>query len=268
MDRRNVSKHHDQGQGSRGDGTPRQAWHPSNVTQENTTKESASLATAADRVPVRVWDWPVRVAHWAIFALVVVSVATGLVGGNAMEWHLRSGFGILALVLFRILWGFLGSHHARFASFVRGPAAVIAYARSLLKPPPVAYTGHNPLGGWYVVLLLAALLAQAATGLFANDDIATEGPLAKRISDDLSDRFTSLHVIGAWVVVGLASVHIGAAFFYLVAFKENLIRPMVTGVKLVPRRIGEVATRPVTSARAVALLGICTYAVWVLFTET
>lgn len=265
MDRNDVWKHDDRGQGSRGDGTPRRAWHPSNVTQEKTTKASASLATAADRVPVRVWDWPVRVVHWAIVALVVVSVTTGLVGGNAMEWHLRSGFAILALVLFRILWGFLGSHHARFASFVRGPAAVIAYARSLLQPPPAVHTGHNPLGGWFVVLLLTALLTQAATGLFANDDIAAEGPLAKRISDDLSDRFTSLHVIGAWVVVGLASVHIGAAFFYLVVFKENLILPMVTGVKRVPQRIVEVATRPLTSARAVALLGICTYAVWMLF---
>ena len=111
-------------------------------------------------------------------------------------------------------------------------------------------------------------MAQAATGLFANDDIATEGPLAKRISDDLSDRFTSLHVIGAWVVVGLVSVHVGAAFFYLVAFKENLIRPMVTGVKLVPRRVADAATRPVTGARALALLAICAYAVWALVTES
>jgi cytochrome b len=241
---------------------------PANVTHENTPKEPASLATAADRVAVRVWDWPVRVVHWAVFALVVVSVATGLVGGNAMEWHLRSGFGILALVLFRILWGFLGSHHARFSSFVRGPAAVIAYARSLLKPPPAAYTGHNPLGGWVVVLLLAVLLAQAATGLFANDDVAAEGPLAKRISDDLSDWFTALHVIGAWVVVGLASVHVGAALFYLAVFKENLIRPMVTGVKLVPRRVVDAATRPVKGARALALLTLCAYAVWALVTES
>ncbi len=241
---------------------------PADVTHENTTKEPASLAIAADRVPVRVWDWPVRVVHWAVFALVVVSVATGLVGGNAMEWHLRSGFGILLLVLFRILWGFLGSHHARFSSFVRGPAAVIAYARSLLQPPPAVHTGHNPLGGWFVVLLLTALLTQAATGLFANDDIAAEGPLAKRISDDLSDRFTALHVVGAWVVVGLASVHVGAAFFYLAVFKENLIQPMVTGVKLVPRRVVDAATRPVKGARALALLAICAYAVWVLVTES
>jgi cytochrome b len=224
-------------------------------------------APAEDRVPIRVWDWPVRVVHWAIFALVVTSIATGLIGGNAMEWHLRSGFAILALALFRVLWGFAGSRHARFASFVRGPRAVAAYVHSLFKPPREAHTGHNPLSGWFVLLLLVALLAQAATGLFANDDIATEGPLAKRISDELSDRFTWFHVRGAWVVVGLACVHIGAALFYLFAYNENLIRPMITGVKQVPRRLGDAAVRRTASIRALALLGVCALAVWAIATR-
>ena len=118
-----------------------------------------------------------------------------------MDWHIRAGETMLTLVLFRILWGFLGSRHARFASFVRGPRAVLAYARSLLRPAHAQFAGHNPLGGWMVVLLLGALLAQASAGLFANDDIATEGPLARFISKDLSDAISSFHRRNAWFVV-------------------------------------------------------------------
>lgn len=228
---------------------------------------TTNALTTAARMSVRVWDWPVRTVHWAIAALVAVSVATGLMGGNAMEWHLRSGFAILALTLFRILWGLAGGRHARFASFVRGPRAVVGYMRSLFAPPRELHAGHNPLGGWFIVLLLAALLAQAATGLFATDDIATEGPLAKRISDELSDRLTWLHVRGAWVVVGLAAVHVGAALFYLFVYKENLIRSMFTGVKFLPRRFAETGIGPDPSVRAVVLLCICALAVWVVVTR-
>lgn len=225
-----------------------------------------AVATAA-RVSIRVWDWPVRAVHWAIVALVAISVATGLVGGNAMEWHLRSGFAILALTLFRVLWGFAGGRHARFSSFVRGPRAVAGYVRALFAPPREMHAGHNPLGGWFVVLLLAVLLVQAATGLFANDDIGTEGPLAKRVSDELSDRLTWLHARGAWVVLGLATVHIGASLFYLFVYRENLIRSMFTGVKLLPRRFPDADVGPDRSVRALVLLGICALAVWVLVTR-
>ena len=229
--------------------------------------EATTDAVATAPVSIRVWDWPVRVTHWAIAALVAISVATGLIGGNAMEWHLRSGFAILALTLFRILWGFAGGRHARFASFVRGPRAVAGYVRSIFAPPREMHAGHNPLGGWFIVLLLASLLVQAATGLFANDDIATEGPLAKRISDELSDRFTWLHVRGAWVVLGLATVHIGASLFHLVVWKENLIRSMFTGVKLLPRRFVDAGIGPDRSVRALVLLGVCALAVWVVVTR-
>src|SRR5205085_10607784 len=103
-------------------------------------------------------DWPVRVVHWAMTILIVVLVATATIGGNAMEWHMRAGEAMLALVLFRIVWGFAGSRYARFANFLRGPGAVAIYARSLTRPAREVHVGHNPLGGWMVIVLLAGLL--------------------------------------------------------------------------------------------------------------
>src|SRR5512133_1723758 len=142
---------------------------------------------------ILVWDLPLRLFHWLLVLLVVVSVVSAKIGGNAMQIHLLSGYAILSLVLFRILWGFLGGAHARFASFVRGPAAVIAYLRALPRHQAGQHLGHNPAGAWSVIVMLIVLLAQAGTGLFSNDDIATEGPLAKLVSKALSDRITGAH---------------------------------------------------------------------------
>jgi len=219
-------------------------------------------------VPLPVWDLPVRVVHWAMVVLLIALVVTAKMRGGAMEWHVRAGETMLSVVLFRILWGFFGSHHARFSTFVRGPAAVVAYARSLLRPPPARFAGHNPLGGWMVVLLLVALLVQAALGLFANDDIATEGPLARFISKDLSDAISSLHRRNAWLVLGLATVHVAAALFYLVRFKENLIRPMIDGIKHVPGAMADSTRRGASLARALALSALCALAVWLLVTRS
>ena len=223
-------------------------------------QRAAPLAT-------RVWDLPLRIAHWAMAALLIVLVATAEIGGEAMDWHMRAGETMLALVLFRILWGFLGSHHARFASFVRGPRVVLAYARSLLRPAHAQFVGHNPLGGWMALLLLFALLVQASSGLFSNDDIATEGPLARLISKDLSDAISSFHSYDAWVVVVLAGVHVAATLFYLIRFKENLIGPMIDGVKRLPGASADDGNGGTTLARAAGLFALCAMAVWLLVTR-
>jgi cytochrome b len=167
------------------------------------------------RRTVRVWDLPVRLFHWAIVALIVVSFVTGHVGGNAMRFHELSGFSILTLVLFRLLWGFFGGTHARFSDFVRGFAAARNYAVTLWSGRSAHYTGHNPLGGWMVLALLLCLLVQAGTGLFANDDIMTEGPLMKHISKELSDRVSLIHQINSYVLAVLVALHVAAALYYL-----------------------------------------------------
>lgn len=177
-----------------------------------------------------VWDLPLRIFHWALAGLVVTSIATGLIGGNALEWHLRSGYAILALLIFRILWGFLGGHHARFANFLRGPSHILRYLRGETPPP----AGHNPLGALSVVAMLGLLLVQGLIGLFANDDVLIEGPLYKFVSKDTSDWLTGLHKRNLYPLAALIALHLGAVFYYLLARKDNLIRPMVTGYKLLP----------------------------------
>ena len=138
-------------------------------------------------------------------------------------------------------------------------------ARTLIRPPHEEHVGHNPLGGWMVIALLALLLLQAVTGLFSNDDIATDGPLTRWISKDLSDRISGIHKVSAWVLVTMAAMHVAAALSYLVLFRENLIRPMVTGLKSISGLPpSDDAGNGAVSAKAIVLLAACAGAVWLL----
>lgn len=184
---------------------------------------------SARQVPV--WDLPVRIFHWILVLLVICQVTTAQIGGNAMEYHALGGYAILALVLFRIVWGFVGGRHARFADFLRGPTAVWRY----LSGRSSQTIGHNPAGGWSVMLLLVSLLTQAVTGLFANDDIMMEGPLAKHVSGDASALATLIHDVNSIVLLSLIAMHLLAVLFYLFWKKQNLIGPMFTGRKHIDR---------------------------------
>lgn len=180
---------------------------------------------------VRVWDLPVRLFHWSLLAAVTTSVATGVTGGLwQMDLHVVSGCAVLGLVLFRVLWGLVGGRHARFAAFVKGPVTVVRYALDFLKGRAVHTVGHNPLGGWSVVLILSALAVQAGTGLCANDDIFLEGPLAKFAGKELSDRLTGIHHLMSNVLYVLVAAHVAAIALHW--WKgDNLVKPMITGVK-------------------------------------
>lgn len=178
-----------------------------------------------------VWDLPVRVIHWSLLLAVVGSWLTQELPGDWFAWHVRCGYTVLVLVSTRLLWGVVGTRHARFASFVRGPGAVLRYARALLSGSAPRYTGHNPLGALMVLLLLTLLLAQALSGLFANDDILNTGPLFGYVSDATSDRLTSLHHTFFNVLQIAVLLHVAAALVYLFVKKDNLIRPMITGRK-------------------------------------
>jgi cytochrome b len=181
--------------------------------------------------PIQVWDLPTRAFHWLLVTLVVVSFISGKIGGTWMQYHMWSGYAVLGLLMFRMAWGFAGGRHARFSAFVRGPGAVMRYTRTLLKPEAPRHLGHNPLGGWSVLAMLLALSVQAVTGLFANDDIFTEGPLYPWVSKATSDWLTQIHKLNQGIILLLVGVHVMAVLFYLIIKHENLIQPMFTGRK-------------------------------------
>jgi cytochrome b len=215
---------------------------------------------------VKVWDLPVRLFHWVLVMLFAFMFYTGKSGSEWIEWHMRSGYAILALVLFRLMWGFAGSTHARFSSFLAGPAASIGFAKKLFARAPAPYAGHNPLGGWMVLVMLLALLAQAGTGLFANDDLLSEGPLASLIAKELSDRLTSFHSWNFNLLLLLAALHIIAVLYHWGFMKENLIGAMFTGKKRLPANTGpgNAAVRFASPWLALALLAVAAVAVYLI----
>jgi cytochrome b len=186
-------------------------------------------------VSIKVWDLPVRLFHWAIVLLLVFQLVSGKIGGNMMRWHAYSGYAMLVLVLFRIFWGFGGSTHARFASFIAGPAATLRFARRLFSREAVPQVGHNPLGGWMVIALVVSLTLQAISGLFANDGAAFEGPFASRVGFEVSTGLTHFHRWNLKVLIVLAGLHVAAVFFHLLVKRDDLLGTMFTGMKRVPQ---------------------------------
>jgi len=181
---------------------------------------------------VRVWDAPTRLFHWALVALLVAAYVTAEI--DELEWHMRAGYGVLALLLFRVVWGFVGSETARFAHFVRGPRAVWHHLRGFFGPAPDVAVGHNPAGGWAVVALLLVLCVQVGTGLFADDDISEAGPFAQYVERPARRFLTGLHDQSFNVLVGLAALHVAAIGAYWLVRRQNLVWPMVTGLKRLP----------------------------------
>ena len=173
----------------------------------------------------RVWDLPTRVFHWALAALVLFSFVSAKIGGAWTEWHFRSGYTILSLLVFRVLWGFAGSRYARFSSFGRSPSVVWRY----LRAPDSPQTGHSPLAALSVLAMLAALLVQGSVGLFANDAIVNEGPLARLVSSAASDRLTTVHRWGEKVLIALVALHLAAVAYQEWHKGRRLVRPMITG---------------------------------------
>lgn len=218
-------------------------------------------ASPAATAPVRVWDLPTRLFHWGLLATVVALFVSGKVGGNAMEWHVRLGLAAGALVAFRGLWGLVGGRWSRFASFVRGPFAVWRYLRGQGPAP----TGHNPLGALSVLTLLAVLALQVATGLVADDEIATVGPLNALVPEDWANWGTRWHKgPGQTLLLVLVGLHVAAILFYRLVKKRDLVRPMLTGDQTLPAHTPPSRDNALTRLAALGLLGLCAAgAVWV-----
>ncbi len=165
--------------------------------------------------PTRVWDLPTRLFHWLLVVLVVGLVITGHVGGAALQWHLRCGIMVLALLAFRLVWGFIGGRWSRFANFAYAPATILRYLRGDRRPGEWFDVGHNPLGSLSVFAMLVLLVVQVGTGLVADDEIATTGPLNRFVSNAVALGATAWHTgAGQWALVALIGLHVAAIVTY------------------------------------------------------
>jgi cytochrome b len=183
-------------------------------------------------LPMRIWDLPIRLFHWLLVVLLLVSWLTQW--RNWMRLHMLCGLAILTLLLFRVLWGFIGSDTARFSHFLRSPVEAVRHLMRLTRREPDTEAGHNAAGGWSVVALLAILFVQVGTGLGANDDAIAEGPIAGIVGKDWSNWLSHIHHLNVTVIEIAVVLHVLAIVAYRVLKGQNLLLPMVTGKKRLP----------------------------------
>jgi len=209
---------------------------------------------AAPTLRIRVWDLPTRVFHWALALAVFSQVVTGSAG--IMEWHFRVGYLILTLLVFRVIWGFIGGRWSRFVAFIYAPSSLMAYLRGRAHPDHLV--GHTPLGALSVFALLALLIIQVATGLVSDDEVASSGPLTRFVSNATVSMASAWHSqVGKWGIIFLVCVHVLAVLFYVVVRRHRLVRPMVSGDKLVSRRVAPSRDDPASRMVALMVFGVC-----------
>jgi len=215
---------------------------------------------------VRLWDFPVRLFHWALVIAIVTAWWTNR--QVMIDIHAIAGYSVLALVIFRIIWGFVGSSNARFADFLTGPKRVINY---VLKIPngtmsDLTYAGHNPAGGWMVLVMIVLVGVQAVSGLFASEDtfLFFDGPLVAYVSSDVASMMNWIHHTNINLIYAAVGLHVFAALFYLVVKRENLIRAIVIGTRRVPVELaGRFANiRFASPVLGIVILIVCALVVW------
>ena len=218
---------------------------------------------------LRIWDLPTRLFHWLLVVCIVGAVICVNIGGNLMQWHAYFGYAALSLVLFRVLWGFIGAVHSRFTTFVPTPQRLIAF----LSGKEGSGLGHNPLGSLSVIALLLLVGIQASTGLFTDDDIAFQGPLAKHVSNATVSLLGSIHALNSNILFGLIGLHLLAIAYYQWVKRESILRPMIQGDKEVDvERDGNglpasalIASSDNASQRLIALVSLCAIALLLLY---
>ncbi|MGA7782565.1 MAG: cytochrome b/b6 domain-containing protein [Paraburkholderia sp.] len=216
--------------------------------------ESHALPSSSARRPVLVWDVPVRLFHWLVVVLVISAYVTLKL--NWIDWHVRVGEALLALVISRLLWGWFGSETARFRSFVASPAVALQHLRHLFRREPDLQVGHNAAGGWMVMLLLGLLLLETLSGLYINNDIADEGPLSESVPAWLANAISTLHALVWDVLVAAVVLHVVVILLYALIKRHNLLRPMLTGYKSLPQSIAGPRQRPAWLALLPLAVGV------------
>lgn len=186
---------------------------------------------------VFVWDIFIRVFHWLIVALVAAAYATWRL--NWMVWHGWVGDAVLTLLLFRLSWGFFGSETARFRGFLSSPRNVLQHLKHSLQREPDHQVGHNPAGGWMVLILLALLLVETLSGLYVANDIADEGPMTEMVPAWAANAIASSHAIVWDALLAAIVLHVLAIAGFTAIKGQNLLRPMITGTKVLPASVAE-----------------------------
>jgi len=209
------------------------------------------------KISVQIWDWPLRLFHWLLVLAVVGSYITGKLGGSLTDWHGRLGGLVLGLLVFRLIWGFVGTTHARFVNFFPTFSRLSSYFKGEWQG-----VGHNPAGALAVIALLTVLAFLVGTGLFANDDIAFEGPLYHLLDKDQSDKLSGLHIKAFYLLLGLVVVHIAAIVFYQRIKNTDLVVPMLTGKKQLPKTLAPSSIRPVNPLHFLISLALSISVVW------
>ncbi len=196
----------------------------------------AETPAAPTGVRVKLWDAPVRLIHWA---LVILLAFSWWASEDHLDWHRLSGYTILALLVFRIYWGFVGGEAARFANFVKGPRETVAFLKTMLNRAPAHVPGHNPVGALSVIVILGNIGLQIVTGLFTVDiDGFESGPLSYMVSFDTGRVFAEIHELSFRFLQVIVVLHVVAVLFYLIYKRTDLIRPMITGQRVLPEDPG------------------------------
>jgi cytochrome b len=218
-------------------------------------------------VKTRIWDLPTRLFHILLALCVLGLVITGDNGDFAMAVHFYLGYTVLTLLAFRIIWGVVGGHWSRFMSFVPSPSSLFSYLRNFKNPDAKPSVGHNPLGAISVFVFLIVLTLQGLSGLMSDDDVSISGPWTALVPNSWVEFATEYHTeIGFPLILVLIGLHIAAVFYHLLAKKQNLIRPMLDGDKLVSPATP--ASRDSWQTRLIALVVVaaCAYGVYRLVT--
>ena len=215
---------------------------------------------------VRVWDLPTRVFHLCLLLCFAGVFITGEVGGDdVMQFHFYFGYGILSLLLFRIVWGIVGGHWSRFANFLPTPRSLLAYVAALRRKEHPRFISHNPLGALSVLTLLVLLQAQVLTGLMSDDEVSVQGAWTALVPNAWVELATEYHTeIGKVLLLCWVALHIASVLYHRFAKDDDLITPMKDGNKLLPSDTHASADTWRTRLLALVVWAACAYAVFYL----
>lgn len=210
---------------------------------------------------IRVWDLPTRVFHWCLALAIAGLIITGEVGGEAMVWHFRLGYVVGSLLIFKLIWGFIGGFWSRWQQLTCSPKSLIRFLKAQEAPP--TYLGHSPTGSLSILVILLFLTLQVGSGLISDDEISNAGPLTQLVSEKTIQWATYWHTeIGKAVILLLIALHVLAIAWYFFKQHENLVRPMFTGDKETQAQAPNSLDRPIDWLKALLALAISAYLVY------